>query len=476
MGRGGRGKKGNKSKSKAKPAPKKKKTVVTTGKGMGPRGKLGPKGTVTKAQQMAKNRIAAKKATTSTTSAGKTSGIGPVKSGKQYASMVSKAKNQPTKKTKGIGPYADGAKYAAALKANPPVTAKKFNEAPTKTAFNPLKLLRNDPNVDIPAGAGNTIPSATKRELQIHNFERQLEGLPPVKKLPDQSSIGVSDSLAAAGNLGGLGTGTAAPSYFNIKSPETFGAPSQDAVDAAAGITAGGLNIGGSGFTPDKPSGSSTSRAISDGASKVSFGPVADGNEYAKNITDFGMKFGATPEARGKAYEQSLDPNSFKGLSDGMTFGVGPVASGDAYARGLNTDNKNVENRLRQVRNLGSTLTGGLIPSVRKLTDKEIADRRIKNAAFREANLVGRKRGSSGGARLPVAPLTPEEIIEEAAVAQTVPDYQQAQTGVDPNRLMQIQQEAYLQAFNPTYNPMFRFFDRRRGARRGAFRKAFRRD
>ena len=145
----------------------------------------------------------------------------------------------------------------------------------------------------------------------------------------------------------------------------------------------------------------------------VSFGPVRDGDTYARNITNFGMKYGRTPEARGKAYEQTLNPKSFKGLSDGQTFGVGPVASGDAYARGLNTDNKNLENRLRQVRNIGSTLTGGLIPSVRKLTDKEVADRRIKNAEFRKNNLMGRKRGSSGGV---------SRIQQQAAAAELLPE------------------------------------------------------
>ena len=118
------------------------------------------------------------------------------------------------------------------------------------------------------------------------------------------------------------------------------------------------------------------------------FGPVADGAKYAENITNYGMRFGKTPEARAKAYEQSLDPNSFKGLSDGMTFGSGPVASGDAYARGLNADLNNTENRLRAGRNLFSRLTLGTVPPVRRLTDKEIADRRVSI-----------NRGPKGGAR-----------------------------------------------------------------------------
>ena len=120
----------------------------------------------------------------------------------------------------------------------------------------------------------------------------------------------------------------------------------------------------------------------------AAFGPLADGAQYAQNITNYGMRFGKTPEARARAYEQSLDPNSFKGLSDGMTFGSGPVASGDAYARGLNADLNNTENRLRAGRNILSRLTMGAIPSVRRLTDKEIADRRGSI-----------NRGPKGGAR-----------------------------------------------------------------------------
>tara|TARA_Y100000361_G_scaffold129542_1_gene125071 strand:+ start:109 stop:495 length:387 start_codon:yes stop_codon:yes gene_type:complete len=123
-------------------------------------------------------------------------------------------------------------------------------------------------------------------------------------------------------------------------------------------------------------------------------------------------------------------------------------------------------------------------------SNEAIQDARDQRSQYNVANNPRptlKRRGGGGGARLPVAPLTPEEILlpEQMAAAQTGPAYQQieGQTGVDPNRLMQIQQEAYARAFNPYnpltvggFNPFFRFFDRRGGARRGAFRRAFRRD
>ena len=186
------------------------------------------------------------------------------------------------------------------------------------------------------------------------------------------------NELAATGNVSNLGIRNNEATAFKVKDPASYGVKSPDTLGR-----------------------------------DVSFGPVADGATYARNITNYGMKYGRTPEARAKAYEQSLNPNSFKGLSDGQTFGVGPVASGDAYARGLNTDNKNLENRLRQIRNLGSTLTGGLIPSVRKLTDKEVADRRLRNAEFRRNNLMNRRRGSSGGV---------SRIQQQAAATQMQPE------------------------------------------------------
>ena len=191
----------------------------------------------------------------------------------------------------------------------------------------------------------------------------------------------------------------------------------------------------------------------------AAFGPLADGAQYAQNITNYGMRFGKTPEARARAYEQSLDPNSFKGLSDGMTFGSGPVASGDAYARGLNADLNNTENRLRAGRNILSRLTMGAVPSVRRLTDKEIADRRVSinrgprgGARFNSALAKQQDRVKTvqmGGDRPlfhnDVRPISQESAVEEKPAEKPVED-----TTVNTSRedLNDVSRAAYDQAMS----------------------------
>ena len=426
-------------------------------------------------------------------------------SGTTGVSIGSKIKN-PNPKISGVGPVADGSEYAAMLKANPPrfkeadktvasafsagsglfgddidvgdgvfrtkdqikkmyLNPGNFNLQPGDRLYKQIqeagKGLVNRPTdnkialggdnlgsmfgVGSVLGAGLAIPSIIKKSIESGNeLRKNLERKLNPEESQNQSSLGISNALASTGNLTGMGIGTT-PTYFSIRSPDSYGAPSQAEVDKAAGITAGGLNVGGSGFTPDNPS---------------------------------------DPNARAiQNYKSTLNPNSFKGLSDGETFGSGPVISGDDYARGLNVSPYgSVENTMRSV--VGKIPGINMIPGVntRLLTDKEIADKRVKAAAFREANLVGRKKGG-GGARLAVAATTPEEILlEEEAPTQTGPTYQQA--GLDNNNLMQIQQNAYNQElariYNPLeiggFNPMFRFFGRRGGQGRGSFRRAFRRD
>jgi hypothetical protein len=375
----------------------------------------------------------------------KTSGIGPVASGSAYAKSLSTAKNQPTKKTSGVGPVASGKEYAAALKASPPKVAKaKFTAAPKDVAMLGGDNLGSIIGTGAVIGASMSLPGMIKNAIDAggklrENIEKRVN--------PD------ADKVSAIGNLGGLGI--APVSAATIKSPDTFGYPSQAEVDKAAGITAGGLNIGGSGFTPSNPSGSNA-RAI-----KPTGNPAVMSADGTFNRPGPG---GPEPEADYTSYQ----PGSFYNQSD---------------------TNMNPTNFLRSTRNVVTTparmlginnrFTNMLIPK----SNEAIQDARDQ----RGPRPTLTRRGGGGGARLPVAPLTPEEILlpEVAQVAQTGPAYQQieGQTGVDPNRLMQIQQEAYAQAFNPYnpltvggFNPFFRFFGRRGGGRRGAFRKAFRRD
>ncbi len=433
-----------------------------------------------------------------------TTGIGPVKSGSTYSKAVSNATNAPTKKTTGIGPYADGAKYAAALKASPPkfkdgtkvssvtgyglrpdgVTGEYkegdvyntggksgkdyiYKGVPGKGSFVPVKtaMLGGD-NLGSYGALGL---AGTVFGLGLKGIGSAIEGGKRLKENIEKRVNPDADKISAAGNITGLGINPAstAPSYFSVKSPESFGYPSQAETDAAAGITAGGLNVGGSGFTPDKPSGGANARAIFPGASPNSVlndpnfkpGPVA-GDPFAQPGPG-----GPEPEADYTSYQ----PGSFYNQSD---------------------TNMNLTNALRSGRNIVTTpfralginnqFTNMLIPK----SNEAIQDARDQRGTVK----LTKPKSRGGGARLPIAPLTPEEILlpEQMSAAQTGPDYQQAagQTGVDPNRLLQIQQEAYARAFNPYnpltvggFNPMFRFFGRRAGGMgRGAFRRAFRRD
>ena len=188
-----------------------------------------------------------------------------------------------------------------------------------------------------------------------------------------------------------------------------------------------------------------------------SFGPVRDGREYARNINNYNMMYGKTPAIRAKAYENTLNPKSFRGLSDGQTFGVGPVASGDAYARGMAVDNQSVENRLRQLRNFGSTMTMGLISPVRKLSAKEIADRRTILAAQRDARFMGRRTGGKGGTtrvqqQAEEALLFPETA---ATVGQPITDTGTLAEGTNFGGLSRIQGQAYNTAIGDNLSGMF---------------------
>ena len=467
----------------------------------------------TKAQNLAKARIAAKKTATPSASSGKTSGVGPVSSGKAYATSLGNKRvttkpkssgssfstgvnnnlgitsksikastptgtpSQFSRGTSGIGPVASGDKYASMLSSAPKPPSSGTLLAGAKTGFG----LRPD-GVTGEYKEGDVFNTGGKSGVD-YKYQGEpgkgafvkLAGLP---KWMTRSVFGEDPAGTGKKYLDNVRDQNAADEtkglknfFQNIKERDEATGDQSSLSSPTFGLTASTSPMaiqtyGTGGLTEDASSASGYSEGgnpltKTDAMSSFGIGGLnldnLGGTERAVN--------NITSEQLADRYNASLNPNSFKGLSDGVTSGVGPVASGDAYARGLNTDNQNVENRLRQVRNLGSTLTGGLIPPVRKLADKEIADRRIKNAAFREANL--KRGGGSGGARLtqPTVPTVQEELLLPVEQpVQTASTTGTTQTGVDTNRLLQIQQQAYQQSYNPMsiggFNPQFRFASR----------------
>ena len=446
-----------------------------------------------KAQQMAKKRIAAKKAAESGGFSSKsfTSGM------PSYSSLTSKkeatktfgpsAKTGPSfsrkSGTTGVGPVADGAKYAAALKKSPPRFSGGTMEQ-QKAAVRDGTLLAGDytsptmqknyglrpdgvhgyynvgdiintggksgkdfqfdgknwnrVGTDLALGGDNlgsvlgtgfvlggalTVPNAIKNSIEAGNkLKENIQKRLNPEETQNQSSLGTGTLISAINPVANLSNLGISPASATTKSADSFGYPSQEAVDKAAGITAGGLNIGGSGFTPT-------------------------------NLND--------PTARAAdAYKSTLNPDSFKGLSDGDTFGSGPVASGEDYARGLNVGYDNVENTMRRfVENRLPAVDALPGVNTRRLTDKEIADKRMKAQKMRK-EMMGRK-GSGGAKRLTATPTVIEELLPEAVPVASRSTTPSTQTGIDPNRLLQIQQQAYAQAYNPMtiggFNPQFRF-------------------
>ena len=160
----------------------------------------------------------------------------------------------------------------------------------------------------------------------------------------------------------------------------------------------------------------------------TSFGPVKDGATYAKNITNYNMKYGKTPAIRAKAYEQTLSGR--KGLFDNATSGSGPVASGDAYARGLETS------RFGSPMNAAKTVLN-TIPGVnfRLQNDKELAD-----SVGRAPTLTRRRRGGGGGV---------SRIQQQVAAQQMQPEVSQAPIPAEEylpenaSDLSRIQNQAY---------------------------------
>ena len=237
-----------------------------------------------------------------------------------------------------------------------------------------------------------------KYNMTVDEHDR-LGGLP-------QTSGG---DLIAASNVGGLtGLGaTPVPSYFGIKSPESFGAPSQEAVDR--GTTTGGLNFGLSAEESDR-----LGRVFRDGPSPRMLSEGGD------------LRFSDMYEAAGP---------------------------GATLTKGINF----VKNKI--------PLVNRFVPDMKINSVAEEAQRKYlgfnPNLPANVLKQQDRRRPNNNRTVYGTQSLFEDQPYYQPVQNAPATAAPVQQSGVDPNRLLQIQQQAYAQAFNPMvvggYNPTFRF-------------------
>lgn len=419
--------------------------------------------------------------------------------------------SQFSRGTTGVGPVASGAKYASMLKQSPPrfssgtMAQQKAALASgdnTLLASHDKPLFKSVPaRLDEPASPKyiegmlqkNLIPSSPSNVYGVgtdlaygDNLGSKLgiaigsgivggalgiknkvqEAAENLRRINEQKMEGLGDQSSLTTPTFGL---TASTTPMAIQTYGTGGV-TEDAssesgyskdgrpltkTEAMSAFGIGGLNLDNSGGTERAVFSGSNPNTSDRSRESFNFGPTVDrfgrGDNYARNINEFGMRFGDTSEARADAYNNTLTGR--KNLFDNATSGSGPVASGDAYARGLETS------RFGSPMNAAKTVLNA-IPGVnfRLQNDKELAD------SVGRAPTLARRGGSGGSKPLAAVPTIIEELLPQAmpvASASTTPT---TQTGVDPNRLLQIQQQAYQQAYNPMsiggFNPQFRFASR----------------
>ena len=201
---------------------------------------------------------------------------------------------------------------------------------------------------------------------------------------------------------------------------------------------------------------------------------------------------GFTPTIGGLAESLGLDPRTGQevgtttagGLNIGGNFGLSAEES-DRLGRVFNapTNNKMLSEggNLRmsdmfEADTQGAKIAKGInfvknkIPLVNKLPDMKINS--VAEEAQRQylgynpnlpASALARmdKKGKGGGTKLPLTPTIAQEVAPQYQPVPSESTTPTTQTGVDPNRLLQIQQQAYAQAYNPMliggFNPQFRF-------------------
>ena len=210
--------------------------------------------------------------------------------------------------------------------------------------------------------------------------------------------------LAAAGDLSGLGIGAPKATGYT---PTIGGLAESLGLDPKTGqevgTSAGGLNIGG----------------------------------------DYGLSIGNMFNA----------PTNNRMLSEGGTLQMSDMFQADTQGANIAKGINFVKNKIPLV---------NMLPDMKINSVAEEAQRRYLgyNPNLPASALARMDKKGGGGTRLPLTPTVAQEVAPQYQPVPSASTTPTTQTGVDPNRLLQIQQQAYAQAYNPMliggFNPQFR--------------------
>ena len=457
---GKRGKKGKKKSGLSAGQKAARKKLASLGRA--PKSFGGP----TKAQTMAKNRIAAKKATASkaasmgATNKSFTSGLPSyssltskteakktfspkAKSGPSFSKSLAMAttpapKPKVTESTDVASDYMPGGEPTlkeqrdaarsilnSGMKLNEDQTKKLMQQATMKLDLAqagvgaPHSNVRIDTHVD---GFGNTF----KRVLPEFGAGR-VGDVRLKNKLVDagfNSGVLTAFNPASGMSIGALGTPANAATVDSKYSPTIGGLDKMLGFNPATGtfnesrgstglvgVTGGGLNIGGAGFN-QSDGGGAASRAINVGKA---YGPGVDGNQYAKDVLQARFP-GASPNSAifGMDAAQLNQPGG-PFAQPGPTPENTPEADYTSYQPGspynLSNVDMNATNMMRSGRNLITApfralgIDTGLTNRLYPKSNEAIQGGIDNRSQFNVANNrrpVARRRGGGGGARLPV--------------------------------------------------------------------------
>ena len=195
-----------------------------------------------------------------------------------------------------------------------------------------------------------------------------------------------------------------------------------------------------------------------------------------------GSEVGFDRDSFNRALEGNYDPDSAGGLNIGGNFGLSAAESdrlgrvfqqtpsprmlsegGDLRMSDMfeaDTQGAKISKGINAVKNRIPILN--MLPDMKINTVAEEAQRRyLGYNPNLPASALARMNKKGGGTRLPMTPTVAQEVAPQYQPVPSASTTPTTQTGVDPNRLLQIQQQAYAQAYNPMliggFNPQFRF-------------------